>query len=252
MTDLEALLPDALLAQVAVEVPEVAAAVAEAEEASALEGLLEQRYLDGDDTVGAKDLAAANTTGRMARLRAQRAGRRALRDREEVRAGRLADLVGPGALEARFAGLHGRVLTGFDAVVEAVAALSDAVADVNGDLQSVVEQLPHLEPIPPHVRSAVGTSGRGFVRLSELDVQLDPLDLVALVADAAWRAVEADPRADPVAVRSFAESGRVRQSTERGNAVVDAMVARSERDDRFLGTVDWVRRVAAELGEAGR
>ena len=251
--DLESPLPDDLLAKVAAEDDTVAAAVAEAADASDLEGRLEQRFLDGDDAVTAKSLADANTTGRMARLRAQREARRVLKDRDKVRTGRLAELVGPGALESRFAGQHQAVLAKFDAAVEALAELARAVCDVNGSLQSVVEELPHLEPLPVHVLPVTGNSGRGYLRLVDLDLQLDAVDLSALVADAAWRATESDPRVPAAVAAEFSRAGRVSETNQRdiaGNEVMAAMVARSGRDDTRLGAVDGVRRIAAELEAA--
>lgn len=251
--DLEGPLPDDLLAKVAAESDTVAAAVAEAVDAAELEGRLEQAYLDGDDTVDAKALSDANTTGRMARLRAQREARRVLKDRDEVRLGRLAELVGPGALEGRFAGQHQAVLAAFDAAVEALDELAGAVVDVNAAVQTVVEQLPHLEPLPTHVLPVTGSGGRGYLRLRDLDLQLDALDLVALVADAAWRATESNPRVPASVTAEFSRAGRVSETSQRdvaGNAVLAAMVARSGRDDRRLGAVDGVRRIAAELEAA--
>ena len=253
--DLEGPLPDDLLAKVAAEDDVVAAAVVEAADASELEGRLEQAYLDGDDTIDAKALSDANTTGRMARLRAQREARRVLKDRDEVRLGRLEELVGPGALEARFAGGHQVVLDRFDAAVEVLADLAGAVVDVNAELAKVVEELPNLEPLPVHVLPVTGSGGRGYLRLPLLDLQLDALDLVALVADAAWRATESNPRVPASVTAEFSRAGRVSETGQRdvaGNAVIAAMVARSGRDDRRLGAVDGVRRIAAELDEAAR
>jgi len=213
----------------------------EAEKAAAAVDAIEERILDGDPTVTPADLLDAEAEAGHRQSLLERAldllRRRDERSAERARLERIAEMQ---RLLAENWGKHeGDLIDQFDAAVEALTPFVAAALERNRQLREIRAELLTLRPLPASIKA--GEIHGDVTMAVEWDadpLRIDPLNVDALVAEVALRALAAagaphDQLNGPAQVRT----------------VYDAPILEAyelERGDLF-GPSDQIRRLARRI-----
>lgn len=190
----------------------------------------------GDRKISGADLAEADNAVRLAVLRLEAATQIAAEAAEQARLDRIEEW--RGFITEHFGPHDGGIIDKFDDAVAALVPLVEAIQERNDGRKEVIDDLLKLGPLPQDLNVT-----HGFLRLTGLDVQIDAVDPVTLVAEAAVRALTATGE----------KAGALTPVAQMG---VDAHVSRlfgiADRDDGVTqphGPSDWIRHIARRVAE---
>lgn len=204
---------------------------------------IETSIVEGSTRAKAADLIAAEHEALQARalfdatakLYTERAARSAEIDRVgEI--GRYQRLI-----VERFGSHEGGIVAAFDDALAALTAMVTASVEHNDGLAEIASALRNLGELPSSIEpSDPLTMSGNVIRLADIDVTLAPIDVAELVADAAYRALEAAGQS----------TGKVAAITDTGPLIsTDRAEAYGVAHGSTWGLSDQLRRIAKTVSD---